>query len=84
MEHGVDIVSHDFRLISQVAEELWEVARRGPDDQEFDDHGQADPHGLADRHEGEVLRLEPCSRGAEGRVPGADVETKGESYCSLL
>src|ERR1700761_5869802 len=25
-EGGVVIVSHDFRLISQVAEELWEVA----------------------------------------------------------
>lgn len=27
-EGGVVIVSHDFRLISQVAEELWEVANR--------------------------------------------------------
>lgn len=27
-EGGVVIVSHDFRLISQVAEELWEVADR--------------------------------------------------------
>ena len=27
-EGGVVIVSHDFRLISQVAEELWEVKNR--------------------------------------------------------
>ena len=27
-EGGVVIVSHDFRLISQVAEELWEVKDR--------------------------------------------------------
>jgi len=27
-EGGVVIVSHDFRLISQVAEELWEVANK--------------------------------------------------------